>query len=57
MRTTTLIVGLALLAACGADGPPITPSINTTVSVGSEGVRTSTGVSVRSGPVTVGANF
>ncbi|WP_416883852.1 hypothetical protein [Marivita sp.] len=57
MRPITLIVGLTLLAACGADGPPITPSINTTVSVGSEGVRTSTGVSVRSGPVTVGANF
>jgi hypothetical protein len=57
MRTITLIVGLALLAACGADGPPITPSINTTVSVGSEGIRTYTGVSVRSGPITVGANF
>ncbi|WP_300584403.1 hypothetical protein [Marivita sp.] len=57
MRPITLIAGLTLLAACGADGPPITPSINTTVSVGSEGVRTSTGVSVRSGPVTVGANF
>ena len=57
MRTITLIVGLALLAACGADGPPITPSINTTVSVGSEGIRTYTGVSVRAGPITVGANF
>ena len=57
MKTVTLIAGFAFLTACGADGPPITPSVNTTVSVGSEGVRTSTGVTVRSGPVTVGASF
>jgi len=53
----TLMGALFALAACGADGPPIRPSVNTTVSVGSEGVRTSTGVSVRSGPVTVGGRF
>lgn len=52
-----LIVALFALTACGADGPPVKPSVNTTVSVGSEGVRSSTGVSVRSGPVTVGARF
>ena len=57
MKTLVLIAGLALLSACGADGPPITPSINTTVAVGSEGVRTSTGVTVRTGPMTVGASF
>ena len=57
MKVITMIAGLALLAACGADGPPITPSFNTTVSVGSEGVRSSTGVTLSSGPVTVGAQF
>ena len=57
MKIVTLIFGLVLLVACGADGPPVTPSFNTTVSVGSDGVRTSTGVSVRSGPVTLGAQF
>jgi hypothetical protein len=57
MKAIAVIAGLALLSACGADGPPITPSINTTVSVGSEGVRTSTGVTLSSGPVTVGAQF
>ncbi len=45
------------LAGCGADGPPITPSVNTTVSVGGEGLRTSTGVTVQKGPITVGARF
>jgi hypothetical protein len=57
MKVITMIAGLALLSACGADGPPITPSFNTTVSVGSEGVRSSTGVTLSSGPVTVGAQF
>jgi hypothetical protein len=57
MKTVTLIAGFALLAACGADGPPITPSLNTTMSVGSDGLHSSTGVSVRSGPVTLGARF
>ncbi|MGJ8603602.1 MAG: hypothetical protein ACSHXH_05695 [Marivita sp.] len=57
MIRAVLIAAIFALAACGADGPPITPSVNTTVSVGSEGVRTSTGVTVRSGPVTVGASF
>ena len=57
MKIVTLIFGLVLLVACGADGPPVTPSFNTTVSVGSDGARTSTGVSVRAGPVTLGAQF
>lgn len=57
MKAITVIASLALLSACGADGPPITPSINTTVSVGTEGVRTSTGVTLSSGPVTMGAQF
>lgn len=57
MTRAALILAVVALTGCGADGPPITPSVNTTVSVGSEGVRTSTGVTVSSGPVTVGARF
>lgn len=52
-----LIISFFALAACGADGPPITPSMNSTVSVGSDGVRTSTGVTLQRGPVTVGGRF
>jgi len=52
-----LVVALFALAACGADGDPIRPSISNTISVGSDGIRTSTGVTVHSGPVTVGAHF
>ncbi len=57
MTRAAFILAVLALTGCGADGPPITPSINTTVSVGSEGMRTSTGVTVQTGPVTVGAQF
>jgi hypothetical protein len=52
-----VILGLVTLAGCGADGPPITPSLNSSVSVGTDGLNSSTGVSVSTGPVTVGARF
>ena len=57
MRNLALILALGAVTACGADGPPVKPSINTTVSVGSDGVRSSTGVSVTTGPVTIGGRF
>ena len=57
MIRAALIIAVFALTACGADGPPITPSVNTTVSVGSDGVRTSTGVTLKRGPVMVGGSF
>lgn len=47
------LAALAIAASCGADGPPLKPSLNTTVSVGTGGVATSTTASVRRGPVAV----
>lgn len=46
-----LVLGLA---ACGADGEPVQPNANVGISVGSGGVNTNVGVSVRKGPFTVG---
>ena len=57
MIRATLIFSLFALAGCGADGPPIRPTIDSTVSVGSGGIDTSTGVTVQSGPVTAGAGY
>ena len=57
MIRTALIVSLFAVAACGADGEPVRPSVSTTVSVGTDGIKTSTGVTVRKGPVTVGVGF
>jgi len=54
MKQIAAALILTLLAGCGADGPPIRPSVNTSVRVTPNGVSTSTGVSVQSGPVTVG---
>ena len=48
---------LMILAACGADGDPIRPSVNTTVDISNKGVSTRTGVSVGQGPVRVGVSF
>ncbi|MEC3860887.1 hypothetical protein VK792_06295 [Mesobacterium sp. TK19101] len=54
MKQIAAALILTLLAGCGADGPPIRPSVNTSVRVTPNGVSTATGVSVQSGPVTVG---
>jgi hypothetical protein len=50
------VLGFAALAACGVDGEPIRPSMNTTVGVGSNGVSASTGATWTAGrtSVTVG---
>ncbi len=46
-------IGLVVLAACGADGEPITPSLNAGLSVGSSGVNTNVSVGAKSGPVAI----
>lgn len=57
MRIACVMLSLMVLTGCGVDGSPITPTFNSTVSIGSEGVRSASGVTLRSGPVTVGAGF
>lgn len=57
MRWMAITVGfsaLAGLAGCGVDGPPVRPSVSTTVSAGSGGVHTSIGTGLRVGGVNVG---
>ncbi len=41
---------LALLAACGADGDPITPTANVNVGVGTSGAHASANVGLQKGP-------
>ena len=57
MTRIAAILGLLALVACGADGEPVTPSVNTTVSVTPSGVSASTGVAIRKGPVTLGLSL
>ena len=48
-----LLAGLIGLAACGANGEPVRPSVNAGVSVSNSGVHTSTSVGFNLGGVNV----
>ncbi|WP_254898992.1 hypothetical protein [Thalassococcus arenae] len=53
-------LGLLLLAACGADGEPERPEpprVTTQVSVGSDGVSTSTTITQQRGSFTLGVGL
>ncbi|MDZ7708986.1 MAG: argininosuccinate lyase [Roseovarius sp.] len=54
MRWILIAATLSGLAGCGADAPPVRPSLSTTVSAGSGGVHTSIGTGLRVGGVNVG---
>ncbi|ARU02138.1 hypothetical protein [Yoonia vestfoldensis] len=57
MTRLALIAAFAALAACGADGPPITPSANLGLSLGSGGIGTYGSVGASSGRVSVGVGL
>jgi hypothetical protein len=50
MRVLVALGVMALVAACGVDGEPVAPTMNTTIGIGTHGVQG--GGSVNSGPVT-----
>ena len=53
MKKTAILMILALgLAGCGVDGNPVRPSVG--VSIGPDGIKPHLGVSVRTGPVSLG---
>lgn len=54
MKRILACMSLVALAACGADGEPIQPSMNANVGIGSAGVSGSTGVTMKRGPFSVG---
>ncbi len=45
---------LALVAACGADDPPLRPQANAGVSVGPSGVNTNVGIGASNGTFSMG---
>ena len=48
MKKRVMVLGLfgLALAGCGADGEPVQPSLNTSVTLSSSGVAASTGLSL-----------
>ncbi len=53
MSRVALLLTLLTLAACGADGPPVRPTLNAGVSLGPGGVATAASVGVKAGNVAI----
>ncbi len=51
MKTVLAMIALATLAACGADGEPVRPSMNAGVTVTPSGVHPSVSLGTKVGPV------
>ena len=54
MKRVIAVLCLAVLTACGADGEPVQPTMNTGIGITPDGVKVRTGVGVKTGPVSVG---
>ena len=57
MKRIVLILTVAALAACGADGAPFTPNASLGLNVGSNGVSTGASVGASNGTVSVGVGI
>ena len=57
MKRLALILTVAALAACGADGAPLTPNASVGIGVGSNGVTTGASVGASNGTVSVDVGF
>ena len=53
MKPVLWIALCSLVAACGVDGEPITPTLAANVGVGSSGVSSNVGVGMNKGPFSV----
>lgn len=57
MKHVVIIAIFGFFAGCGADGEPVTPTVNSSVTLGTNGVGVSTSVGVKKGPFTLGINL
>lgn len=57
MKRIALILTIAALAGCGADGAPWTPNANVGLSVGTGGMSTGASVGASNGTVSVGVGL
>jgi len=51
------LCALTVLAACGADDPPMRPTANAGVSIGTGGVSTNVGIGATNGTFSVGLSL
>ncbi|WP_172796244.1 hypothetical protein [Loktanella sp. 5RATIMAR09] len=57
MKRVALILTIAALTACGADGPPLTPSANVGLNVGTNGVSTDASIGASNGTFSIGVGL
>lgn len=57
MKRLALILIVAAVAGCGADGAPWRPNANIGLSIGTGGVSPNASVGATNGPVSVGVGF
>ncbi|OAN80028.1 hypothetical protein A8B82_07290 [Sulfitobacter sp. EhC04] len=53
MRILLALFSAGALVACGADGEPVQPQVNSTVTLSSSGVHAGTNLGLRQGPFAV----
>ncbi|MBE1285786.1 MAG: hypothetical protein GJ676_20910 [Rhodobacteraceae bacterium] len=51
------VLGLFVLAGCGADGEPVRPSVNTGIGISGDGVDVYGGVGLSKGPFNIHLGF
>lgn len=56
-RFAAICVACSFLAACGADGEPVQPTLNAGISLGTSGINVGGGVGVQQGPVSLILGF
>ena len=57
MKRIAMILTVAALAACGADGAPMKPTANMGLSLGSNGINTNASVGASNGTVSIGVGL
>ncbi|WP_375254177.1 hypothetical protein [Yoonia sp.] len=57
MKRLSLILALAALSACGADGAPFAPTASVGIGVGSGGLTTGANVGASNGTVSIGVGI
>ena len=53
MKRAMVLLALAALTACGADGEPVTPTRDATITMSNHGISAQTNVGLRQGPLSV----